>query len=145
MASKVCVDGLVERQSGGAVGKGRIAHLHTSVCLFFPSGRSFVYLHPCLMLLACLFFGAKLLQPPSRHSPTPPNTSSSQNPTPFPSIRLLFLGLCVLRKKLIMFLISWVFQSPSKRDERETGRRETEVVVVGVCDEQVLRRDEGRN
>lgn len=50
-------------------------------------------------------------------------------PNPIPSIRLLFLWLCVLRKKLIMFLISRVFQSPSKRDERETGRRETEVVV----------------
>lgn len=42
-----------------------------------------------------------------------------------------------------MFLISWVFQSPSKRDERETGRRETE--VVGGGDEQVWWRDEGRN
>lgn len=51
-----------------------------------------------------------------------------------------------------MFLISRVFQSPSKRDERETGRRETEVVEVVVVvggewggDEQVWRRDKGRN
>lgn len=97
-----------------------------SLRLFSPSGLSHRPPPPCCYLAA--FSSHRTLIASVPHFPhMPPATL-----LPFPSIRLPFLRLCVLRKKLIMFLISRVFQSPSKRDERETGRQETEVVVVVV-------------
>lgn len=96
-----------------------------SLRLFSPSGLS--HRPPPLCCYLAAFSSHQTLIASVPHFPyTPPATL-----LPFPSIRLPFLRLCVLRKKLIMFLISRVFQSPSKRDERETGRQATEVVVVG--------------
>lgn len=137
MACQVCVEGLVGRQSGGSAGGGDSTPPH--FCLSFHSVFSlhqfFFNPHPCLVLLPRLFFLWRLTLTasiPSLLNISQPHFLPKLHPhtNPFPSIRLPFLWLCVLRKKLIMFLISRVFQSPSKRDERETGRRETEVVGV---------------
>lgn len=118
-------------EKGGEWGAGGQHTTSTSTLLFiylfspsFLSIRAFSPSPSSVLLPRCLFFA------PNSHSLRPSLPPHAPPALPFPSIRLPFLRLCVLRKKLIMFLISRVFQSPSKRDERETGRQETEVAVV---------------